>query len=92
MDVQCRAILPGVFRIAVHYVEAGIDGSRDADLELSLCKAIGSITARTRESGLTFSLDDHHAPGSRPVQVARRSDELRRRYRRAAGADRERER
>ena len=82
----------GRYSYRLVHTGAAADTSRDAELELALCKAVGEVTARGREAGVSFTLDEHHAAGSSAVQVVESSVVGRRRRLRDSEVLRERER
>lgn len=62
----------------VHTVDVA-DSTRDAELELALCKAFGKVTAEAHDKGLTFAIDDHRPAGSEVVPFVAAAGSSRRR-------------
>lgn len=80
----------GQYSYRLVHSEPSADSALDAELELSLCKAVGRATADGHARGMQFTIDDHRSPGSEPVPFAPQARE--RRWTRASKADRLRER
>jgi len=87
VEVQLGA---GKYSYRLVHSNQNADSSRDADLELLACKAIGRATAEGHDGGAQFTIDEHRPPGSAPVPFAAKARERRRG--RTAADDRLRER
>ena len=53
------------------------DPRRDAEHELSLCKAVGRVTADAHDRGMNFTMDDYRAAGAESVVYVARAGERR---------------
>jgi hypothetical protein len=67
----------GRFTFRLVRVGQTVDASREEEMESSLCKAVGAMSARLGEDGVSFEVDDHRPAGADPVPFSPAAAQLR---------------